>query len=357
MQVLADRDGLRVILENLLDNASKYGGGSVRLAAGVGDGRWRLDISDQGRGFAPETAEKLFDLHNRGSGEGITHGAGLGLAIARQLARRMGGDITAHSAGPGQGAVFTVTLMLAPPSPLPVDRRRTRAWLTASRSSRTNAWCASWWPSTCGMPATRSSPRRISREGKQLLAAQDFQLAILDVMLPGGDGFALTRYARDLGVTAPILMLTARSDTTSKVRGLDAGADDYLPKPFDVNELLARVRALLRRASGRPASAPPRLVFADYWVRFDTGQAFTNEGEVSLSDKELRLMEVFSANENRALTRTDLLEEVWGMDQFPTDRTVDNFILRLRKLFEPDPENPVHIVTLRGRGYLFRSAP
>src|SRR4051812_14266200 len=193
-------------------------------------------------------------------------------------------------------------------------------------------------------------------DGRQLLAGGQFELAILDVMLPGGDGFALTRHARDLGITAPILMLTARSDTTSKVRGLDAGADDFLPKPFDVNELLARVRALLRRASGRPASAPPRLAFAGFWVRFDTGQAFTNEGEVSLSDKELRLMEVFSANENRALTRTDLLEEVWGMDQFPTDRTVDNFILRLRKLFEPNPENPVHIVTLRGRGYLFRSA-
>ena len=91
-------------------------------------------------------------------------------------------------------------------------------------------------------------------DGRQLLAGGEFQLAILDVMLPGGDGFALTRYARDLGINAPILMLTARSDTTSKVRGLDAGADDYLPKPFDVNELLARVRALLRRASGRPAT-------------------------------------------------------------------------------------------------------
>jgi len=194
-------------------------------------------------------------------------------------------------------------------------------------------------------------------QGRELLAGRQFDLAILDVMLPGGDGFALTRFARDQGINVPIMMLTARSDTTSKVRGLDSGADDYLPKPFDVNELLARVRALLRRASGRPATAPPRLTFANYWVRFDTGQAFTNEGEVSLSDKELRLMEVFSANENRALTRTDLLEEVWGMDQFPTDRTVDNFILRLRRLFEPDPENPVHIVTLRGRGYLFRAAP
>jgi two-component system, sensor histidine kinase LadS len=113
-EVFADRDGLRVILENLLDNAQKYGGGSVKLAARTGDGRWRLDISDHGRGFPPETAEKLFDLHNRGSGEGVTHGAGLGLAIARQLARRMGGEISAQSAGPGMGAVFTVTLMLAP---------------------------------------------------------------------------------------------------------------------------------------------------------------------------------------------------------------------------------------------------
>jgi len=114
VEVLADRDGLRVILENLLDNAHKYGGGSVRLASGVRDGRWRLDISDRGRGFTPESAEKLFDLHNRGSGEGVTHGAGLGLAIARQLARRMGGDITARSPGPGQGAVFSVSLSLAP---------------------------------------------------------------------------------------------------------------------------------------------------------------------------------------------------------------------------------------------------
>lgn len=125
VQVLADRDGLRVILENLLDNAHKYGGGSVRLAAGISDGRWRLDISDQGRGFDPQSAEKLFDLHNRGSGEGVTHGAGLGLAIARQLARRMGGDIRAHSPGPGLGAVFTVTLMLAPQSTLPLSAEGT----------------------------------------------------------------------------------------------------------------------------------------------------------------------------------------------------------------------------------------
>lgn len=120
VNVLADKDGLRVILENLLDNANKYGGGKVTLAAGVSGSLWRLDISDQGRGFAPEIAERLFDIHNRGSGDGMTHGAGLGLAIARQLARRMGGDIVARSAGAGQGAVFTVTLELAPPETAPV---------------------------------------------------------------------------------------------------------------------------------------------------------------------------------------------------------------------------------------------
>jgi two-component system alkaline phosphatase synthesis response regulator PhoP len=187
-------------------------------------------------------------------------------------------------------------------------------------------------------------------------------LAIVDVMLPGGDGFELVRRARAMRVTFPILMLTARGELTAKVRGLDAGADDYLTKPFDVPELLARVRALLRRAPGdSPAAAPvpPRFEFGGgaYWIRFDSGLAHTNDGEVSLSEKELRLLEQLIRHENRVLSRADLLEEVWGMDAFPTERTVDNFILRLRRLFEPDPENPVHLVTVRGRGYLFRRDP
>jgi two-component system alkaline phosphatase synthesis response regulator PhoP len=194
-------------------------------------------------------------------------------------------------------------------------------------------------------------------EGRELLHRERWSMAIFDVMLPGGDGFKLTAWARDAGLTFPILLLTARSDTSSKIRGLDAGADDYVTKPFDVSELLARVRAQLRRASGRASDAAPRVAFGNYWIRFDTGQAMTNEGEISLSDKELRMMEVFIANDNHALSRTDILEEVWGMGSFPTDRTVDNFVLRLRRLFERDPESPQHIITLRGRGYLFRSTP
>jgi len=185
---------------------------------------------------------------------------------------------------------------------------------------------------------------------------QGFALAVVDVMIPGGDGFQLVKEARAKGVGFPILMLTARNDVASKVRGLDSGADDYLTKPFDVAELLARVRALLRRARKAPAlTGRPLFALGKFWIRFDTGQALTNEGELSLSEKELKLMELFVGVENQALSRTDILEEVWGMDAFPTDRTVDNFILRLRRLFEPDPEHPVHFVTLRGRGYLFRS--
>ncbi|GMU61612.1 MAG: DNA-binding response regulator [Myxococcaceae bacterium] len=193
-------------------------------------------------------------------------------------------------------------------------------------------------------------------EGEAALAEAKADLAIVDVMLPGGEGFVLVRQARDSGLKIPILMLTARSDVQSRVRGLDCGADDYLTKPFDVAELLARVRSLLRRASGTVAGPPKQLELGKFWIRFDTGRALTHEGEVTLSDKELKLMELFARNEDKVLSRADILEEVWGMDAFPTDRTIDNFVLRLRRLFEANPEEPARLITVRGRGYLFKKA-
>lgn len=191
-------------------------------------------------------------------------------------------------------------------------------------------------------------------EGDAELRSGRYDLAVLDLMLPGGDGLTLVERARAADIRCPILMLTARGESGVKVRNLEAGADDYVTKPFDVPELVARVRALLRRSGGQAAAAPARFAFDRYWVRFDTGEALTNEGEVVLSHKELKLMEQFVRNADAVLSRAHLLEEVWGMDAFPTDRTVDNFILRLRRLFEPDPDNPVYLLTVRGRGYLFR---
>ena len=191
-------------------------------------------------------------------------------------------------------------------------------------------------------------------EGLERIVTNVYDLVLLDVMLPGMGGFDLARRARGAGVTTPILMLTARGETQAKVSGLDAGADDYLTKPFAMPELLARVRALIRRhtaARGVPSSR--ELRFGVYHVNFDTREAVTNDGRVTLTERECALLEYLAGREGELLPRTEILENVWGMDRFPTARTVDNYVLRLRKLFEPDPEEPVYLQTVRGRGYRF----
>jgi two-component system alkaline phosphatase synthesis response regulator PhoP len=184
--------------------------------------------------------------------------------------------------------------------------------------------------------------------------AESWDLLVLDVMLPGLTGFQVARALRDADTTMPILMLTARSDTTSKVRGLDSGADDYLVKPFDMAELLARVRALIRRSQGSRHLPSTQVVrFGRYEVNLESLEAVTNQGRLVLSEKEAKLMGLFARHRGETLARSDILEEVWGMDQWPTERTVDNVVVKLRRYFEPDPENPTHIVSVRGQGYRF----
>ncbi len=193
------------------------------------------------------------------------------------------------------------------------------------------------------------------------------ELIVLDRMLPGMDGLEFARVVRRT-LTVPILMLTARGEVAARVAGLDAGADDYLAKPFAMPELLARVRALLRRAPAaapEPAPKPPAaprgsgrtIRFDRYVVHLDTREATTNEGTEILTETECQLLLYFYDHAGEMLSRTDILENVWGMDRFPTARTVDNYVLRLRKLFEPDPESPRYLITVRGRGYSFRIDP
>ena len=191
-------------------------------------------------------------------------------------------------------------------------------------------------------------------EAEAVARAEPFDLFVLDVMLPGLTGFQVARALRDADVTLPILMLTARADTTSKVRGLDSGADDYLVKPFDMAELKARVRALIRRSQGSrhvPSSNVVRLGRCE--VNLESLEAVTNAGKVALTEKEAKLIALFARHRGQTLARADILEEVWGMDASPTERTVDNLVVKLRRYFEPDPENPTHIVSVRGLGYRF----
>jgi two-component system, OmpR family, alkaline phosphatase synthesis response regulator PhoP len=186
----------------------------------------------------------------------------------------------------------------------------------------------------------------------ELASEQVFDLIILDIALPEKDGTTILRELRARGNNAPVLMLTARSEVSSKVGAFEIGADDYVTKPFELDELMARVHALLRRSRAeRQVPAERILRIGRFSVDLDTRQATTRLGPQVLSEREVALLELLARAGGRPLSRHDILDEVWGMDAFPTARTVDNFLLKLRKLFEDDPRRPKHILTIRGVGY------
>lgn len=185
-------------------------------------------------------------------------------------------------------------------------------------------------------------------KGLERLLGGDFDLVVLDVMLPGLDGFSICRRARDAGDQTPILFLTARGEARDRIEGLEAGGDDYLAKPFHLRELLLRVQAILRR--GRVPEAA--ISFGENRVDFRTyaGSAWDGRSH-ELTYKEAMILRCLSRRPGEVVTREEILDEVWGSEAFPSTRTIDNFILRLRKRFEPDPERPVHFHTIRGVGY------
>jgi len=181
-------------------------------------------------------------------------------------------------------------------------------------------------------------------------------LIVLDVMLPGIDGFGVCRTLREQGNNTPVLFLTARGDPVDRVRGLESGGDDYLAKPFHLQEFLLRVRAILRRWDWyRSASATAAVLrFGDNEVDFRAFRARAWNGEAQeLTEKEAMILKVLAEHAGEIVSREDLLERVWGYDVFPSTRTVDNFILRLRKRFEKDPARPRHFLTVWGVGYRF----
>lgn len=193
-----------------------------------------------------------------------------------------------------------------------------------------------------------------------LARPRPFQCIVLDVTLPDMDGFDICRRLREVGDYTPVLMLTARSLTDDRVEGLESGADDYITKPFELEELIARVRSAIRRRSWDsrgPGRSSAVLSFGEARVDFETHEV-TVRGEVlHLTTLELDLLRYFAQNEGRVVSREELLQKVWKLRNHPNTRTVDNFVLRLRRHFEPDETHPRHFLSVRGAGYRFLRQP
>lgn len=176
-------------------------------------------------------------------------------------------------------------------------------------------------------------------------------IIILDLMLPSMNGEEICRVLREGGSSIPILMLTAKGSETDTVLGLELGADDYMTKPFSLRELQARIKALLRRAPG--LREPEEYAVGDLWVNLRTREVRLREQTIELTAREFDILRYFILHANEVVTRDMLLDEVWGYDQYPTTRTVDNYILALRKKIETTPAAPRYIVTVHTAGYRF----
>jgi len=192
-------------------------------------------------------------------------------------------------------------------------------------------------------------------DGLELLRGGSWDLVLLDVRLPGIDGFEVCRRLRVRGDTTPVLFLTALGDPDSRVRGLEIGGDDYLAKPYHLAELLARVHGMLRRRAwyARLPVAPVAKV-GDAEVDLRAHEVRRAGETFRLSEKETMILRLLLERRGEPVTRDQILDTVWGYDATPTPRTIDNFIVRLRKAVEPDPDRPVHLLTVRGAGYVLQ---
>ncbi len=191
--------------------------------------------------------------------------------------------------------------------------------------------------------------------GLDRAATGQFDLVLLDVMLPRKNGFDVLRDLRQQGVETPVIMLTARGQVVDTVVGLKLGADDYLAKPFEMMELLARIEARLRRRTSPAANPPPDegYRFGDVRVDFRSAEVFRGDERIELSAREYQLLRYLIAHPNQVVSRDQLLNEVWGYNAMPSTRTVDVHVAWLRQKIEPNPRHPQHLLTVHGLGYRF----
>nr|WP_320119983.1 response regulator transcription factor [uncultured Marinifilum sp.] len=186
--------------------------------------------------------------------------------------------------------------------------------------------------------------------GLQKIMNNTYNLVLLDVMLPKISGFDICKKARAKGIQTPIILLTAKGEEIDKVLGLELGADDYITKPFSLRELLARIRAVLRRTQTVPVNQD-KLKIGRLQIDFKSFEGVVDGAEVKMSSKEVEILHYLWDNNNKTVSRDDLLDEVWGTEYQPTSRTIDNFILKLRQKIEDDPNHAKIILTVHGVGY------
>ncbi len=189
-------------------------------------------------------------------------------------------------------------------------------------------------------------------KGFLMAQRENIDLVILDLMLPGKNGEEICRDLRARGINVPIIMLTSKGTETDKVLGLELGADDYVTKPFSLRELQARIGAVLRRRPA-PVKEIDACSFGGVELDFKKQEAVRNGTAVRLSAREFDVMKFFAAHEGEVVTREMLLDAVWGYEEFPTTRTVDNYILSIRKKLEENPSEPKHLITIHTAGYKF----
>lgn len=187
--------------------------------------------------------------------------------------------------------------------------------------------------------------------GLEKILRNPYDLIVLDIMLPRISGFDVCKKVREKGIKVPIIMLTAKGEEIDKVLGLELGADDYITKPFSLREFLARIRAVLRRTEDRRDDQRQRIQIGALEVDFSAYDAFLNGRPVAMSHKEFEILKYLWQHQGQTVSRDQLLNDVWGYEDFPTTRTVDNFMLKLRKRVEKDPAHPRYILTVHGIGY------
>jgi DNA-binding response OmpR family regulator len=191
------------------------------------------------------------------------------------------------------------------------------------------------------------------REGLRRALEEAPDLVILDIMLPGMNGLEVCRELRQKKANIPVIMLTAKGEEVDKIVGLEIGADDYMTKPFSVRELLARIKAHLRREKREPRSVPKTCVFGEVEVDFVHFKVRRAGKESDLTSLEVDILKYLIAHKGEVVSREALLDKVWGYEKFPTTRTIDNHIMKLRKKIEDDPSRPRHIFSIYGEGYRF----